>query len=266
MELNCGDNVKIIDDIIYNEDAHIVSVFKDYLIFDDVGEFLKRCYTYEECKSKKLSKILKFYENNYKQIPSYAALPEQKLMMKNLIRKQKRWKENKEFVDQLNKHRHKNKDLDLSVVWNSSIENIVFNTVAVESIENAPIFTDLWSEYASLASSLSQLVRHTIERSNSQSYEGNKEFDLASFNMLINDFAENYTESEYSEDITKCITNNLEKLSGNVAKVFNETFESEDKQLKSSDFEKHWKINLQIITNPDIKTEHEIRRENKNLK
>lgn len=37
-------NVKIINDIIYNENAHIVSVFKDYLIFDDVSEFLKRFY------------------------------------------------------------------------------------------------------------------------------------------------------------------------------------------------------------------------------
>ena len=38
-------NSKIISDIIYNENTHIVSVFKDYLIFDDVSEFLKRSYT-----------------------------------------------------------------------------------------------------------------------------------------------------------------------------------------------------------------------------
>lgn len=37
-------NVKIINDIIYNEQTHIVSVFKDYLIFDDISEFLKRFY------------------------------------------------------------------------------------------------------------------------------------------------------------------------------------------------------------------------------
>jgi hypothetical protein len=38
-------NVKIINDIIYNEPTHVVSVFKDYLIYDDVSEFLKRPYT-----------------------------------------------------------------------------------------------------------------------------------------------------------------------------------------------------------------------------
>ncbi len=38
-------NVKVINDIIYNECSNIVSMFKDYLIYDDVSEFLKRFYT-----------------------------------------------------------------------------------------------------------------------------------------------------------------------------------------------------------------------------
>jgi len=37
-------NVKVINDIIYNECSNVVSMFKDYLIFDDVSEFLKRPY------------------------------------------------------------------------------------------------------------------------------------------------------------------------------------------------------------------------------
>jgi hypothetical protein len=38
-------NVKIVNDLIYNENTHIVSIFKDYLILDDINEFLKRSYT-----------------------------------------------------------------------------------------------------------------------------------------------------------------------------------------------------------------------------
>ena len=38
-------NVKIVNDLIYNEQTHVVSVFKDYLIHDDINEFLKRRYT-----------------------------------------------------------------------------------------------------------------------------------------------------------------------------------------------------------------------------
>ena len=37
-------NVKIINDIIYNEPTNIVAVFKDYLIYDDLSEFMKRSY------------------------------------------------------------------------------------------------------------------------------------------------------------------------------------------------------------------------------
>ena len=29
---------------MYNENRHIVSIFKDYLIFDDFSEYLKRSY------------------------------------------------------------------------------------------------------------------------------------------------------------------------------------------------------------------------------
>lgn len=39
---------KIVNDLVYNEPMHSVSVFKDYLILDDVNEFLKRPYTTEE--------------------------------------------------------------------------------------------------------------------------------------------------------------------------------------------------------------------------
>jgi len=38
-------NSKITSDIMYNEPRHMVSIFKDYLIFDDFSEYLKRIYT-----------------------------------------------------------------------------------------------------------------------------------------------------------------------------------------------------------------------------
>jgi hypothetical protein len=41
-------NSKIVSDVMYNENRHIVSVFKDYLIFDDFSEYLKRYYRDQE--------------------------------------------------------------------------------------------------------------------------------------------------------------------------------------------------------------------------
>ena len=35
------ENLKVVNDLIYNEQTHVVSIFKDYLILDDINEFLK---------------------------------------------------------------------------------------------------------------------------------------------------------------------------------------------------------------------------------
>lgn len=79
-------NVKIINDIIYNEPTHMVAVFKDYLIFDDLSEFLKRHYEDNET-IQRLPKIWEFYEKYSKVFPNYVNLPENKFMYKNIERK-----------------------------------------------------------------------------------------------------------------------------------------------------------------------------------
>lgn len=79
-------NVKIVNDIIYNEPTHIVAVFKDYLIYDDLSEFFKRIYNKQETKYR-LPKITEFYEKNSKIFPNYINLPESKFMHKNIERK-----------------------------------------------------------------------------------------------------------------------------------------------------------------------------------
>ena len=45
-------NVKVINDIISNEPSRIVSVFKDYLLNDDVNDFLVKLYKLHEIKEK----------------------------------------------------------------------------------------------------------------------------------------------------------------------------------------------------------------------
>lgn len=67
-------NVKIINDVIYNEQTHIVSVFKDYLIFDDISEFLKRYYNKTEA-GQRLPRMFEFYEKYSKVFPNYVSLP-----------------------------------------------------------------------------------------------------------------------------------------------------------------------------------------------
>jgi len=80
-------NIKVINDIIYNDETHLVSAFKDYLIFDDISEFLKRFYKTEECFPW-LLKIYSFYDKFSKVFPNYVCLQESKYMFKNIERKQ----------------------------------------------------------------------------------------------------------------------------------------------------------------------------------
>ena len=81
-------NKNVINSIIYNEKEHIVAEFKDFLIYDDFSEFMKRFYKLNE-SSNRLPKINEFYENYSKIFPNYTNIPEAKYMYKNIKRKQK---------------------------------------------------------------------------------------------------------------------------------------------------------------------------------
>jgi len=96
--LECDDyfNCKLTSDIMYNESRHIVSVFKDYLIYDDFSEYMKRYYRHDE-SAERLPRIYSFYAKYSKVYPNYVALPrESRFMFKNIERKQK-------LIDQRNR-------------------------------------------------------------------------------------------------------------------------------------------------------------------
>ena len=81
-------NVISINNIIFNEPCLIVSKFKDFLIYDDNTEFLRKFYPNTE-SIYKLYKILELYENFSKIFPNYLVVKERKFMYKNIRRKQK---------------------------------------------------------------------------------------------------------------------------------------------------------------------------------
>ena len=71
---------------MYNEQRHIVSVFKEYLIYDDFSEYLKRFYQGKEARDR-LPHVFKFYENYSKVFPNYVSIPESKYMFRNIQKK-----------------------------------------------------------------------------------------------------------------------------------------------------------------------------------
>lgn len=72
--------VKSVNDLVYNEPVKLVSVFKDFLILDDINEFLKRPYTCNE-QPTRFDRLTRFYEKNLIEnqvYPGWSGLGDQK--------------------------------------------------------------------------------------------------------------------------------------------------------------------------------------------
>lgn len=121
-------NKQIINDIIYNEKAHIVAIFKDFLIYDDTSEFLKRSYKAHETKSR-LLRIYEFYDSYSKIFPNYTVLTEAKYIYKNIQRKQK-------MIDNLQKKNKLKQEQQ-----EKSNEDKIFLTDVYNSIMNLTVST-----------------------------------------------------------------------------------------------------------------------------
>ena len=81
-------NINIVNDIILNANTRIVAIFKEYLIYDDLTDFLKVYYNHKEAAAK-LKQVTDFYDKSSKVFPNYIALEEKKYMFKNIEKKQK---------------------------------------------------------------------------------------------------------------------------------------------------------------------------------
>lgn len=82
---------KIVNDIIYDERKRIVCVFKDYLLWDENSDFLKRFYYISESKIK-LTRFTAYYIKYSVMRPIYFKLDVHKIMNKN-VRKHKKYLE-----------------------------------------------------------------------------------------------------------------------------------------------------------------------------
>ena len=126
-------DVKIINDILYNEKTHYVEQFKEYLIYEDYNEFLKRYYKTPELNIK-LPKILIFYEKYSKIYANYTVIPESKYMYKNIKRKQK-------MIDQMQNNGVNESDYEEDEESNEEMSNTVFSSKVMNSIYNKTLTT-----------------------------------------------------------------------------------------------------------------------------
>jgi len=115
-----------INNLIFNEQCRIVARFKDFLILDDMTEFLRRFYTKKELK-KRLNKIFNFYESYSKIFPNYMILAENKYLYKNIRKKQK-------MIDAVNQIKKEEEENRKSLKKEDKGEVVIFNESIQESI------------------------------------------------------------------------------------------------------------------------------------
>ena len=124
--------------LMENANTHLVSVFKDYLLYDDMTEFFKEYYNSKEIYPR-LKTIFDYYESSSYLFPNYTAINEGKYIYRNIIKKQKlidyleeledKKKEKEEKQKLKNKKKYENKNEQSS---SSIIE--VFNTKIYDNI------------------------------------------------------------------------------------------------------------------------------------
>ena len=138
-------NSNVISNIIYNEKLHIVSEFKEWLIYDDQNEFLKRFYNNNESVGK-LINLFEFYEANSKIFPNYCILPESKYLFKNIKKKQKmldniegngKEQNNTSNTDKDNKSCHSNNTVN---IFTSNIMHSLLTNSKSSSTDNSESF------------------------------------------------------------------------------------------------------------------------------
>lgn len=81
-------NKKVVTDIMVNNSTHLVALFKDYLIENDISEFIQNYYELGESLYK-LIELCEYYNSCCVIYPNYSLLLESIYISKNIQRKQK---------------------------------------------------------------------------------------------------------------------------------------------------------------------------------
>ena len=119
-------NSYIINDIIFDHRNHIVAVFKNYLLWDETSEFLKRYYAKKDITGR-LPKISEYYEHYTLFMPNYLSNDGLIviIMTKWIKRKKKylQYLEEKEEVEKNNKHK-KNLNKNFEPLFNEEIVSL----------------------------------------------------------------------------------------------------------------------------------------------
>lgn len=144
-------NDLIMNTLLFNKNTHLVSVFKDYMIYDYIDEFFKRFYSHFET-AERIPKFAVFYKNylTFFCQPCFANLQFNSLIQKNRERKAELFynrnfrDKNKESCEDEGIIEDTDEEEEDFEVGKSKIEQTIFNETVKKKIERySPINTSM---------------------------------------------------------------------------------------------------------------------------
>ena len=167
-------NKLIISNIIYNNKLHIVSCFKEFLIFYDPGDFLSSFYKRKEAR-RKIKDYSEFYILNSRIFPNYILLPESKYIFNNIKKKQK-------LLDQLEEINNK--------YYYENSQNLILNYSDMNNYNRSLQLNRTQSSYFSTIFTPSIVNSILNERDSMNKYEDNTS-NASNINFIIDNINKN---------------------------------------------------------------------------
>ena len=190
---NDQNNMYLIEKIIYNENCRLVALFKEFLIYDDNYEFMKKYYI-KNNSIRKLNKYLEYYEKYSIIYPNYSILPESKYIYKNIHKKQKiidklhniesmekeSKKENNKFQENKNLIGENNNDKN---VFNSNTYNSILKNSENECLSIFGLINNKDEENDKSTSSINNILK-TIEKNEKEPIKARNNFKTKNEYMI----------------------------------------------------------------------------------
>lgn len=197
------------NNLISNEKCQIVARFKDFLIFDDLTEFL-----HEFCPRTKLIPKLKyifdFYTSYSRIYPNYIIIPENKFLYKNLRKKQKVIDENNALKLLMKKNKNSSHKISLNKdIKNENEEKIFFNKSIIDSINRLNISSNMNSTKKNSNNSYSNTFSNIVSSISSEvkKSRNSNNIPINTYNFLFkkhNNYNNNFNEDndlyDYNEN------------------------------------------------------------------
>ena len=204
--------------LMENANTHLVSKFKDYLLFDDMTEFFKEYYTSKEIYSR-LKTIYDYYESSSYLFPNYTAINEGKYIYKNIIKKQQLIDYLEDLEDKMKEKEEKRKNNSEESSCSEVFDSHIYDNIRKETGNDSKI-NELFcvgTKENSDCDSISSIIKLTeiLKSKNKEKKVEKRE------NITNNSISNNINNRNNNITLSKDNNNNINNISSGVeTKIF----------------------------------------------